>query len=375
MIACTHNEGCPVIIGDLLISDSVKPQSFTLPALSDNVMDYLAPDTSHYPILLSQKVYLIKPNICAAFAGKGMAIKLFLEDLKRFCSYYEVVTQDHIKNFLEGYDQTELPSKDLSFIILVSELKNGSTDVGQFTRGTGVTGKFYNFGQFTALGSGAEAFALEIQEVGTLTSQLTPGTVDYAIQINTILISKILSKERSMLSTINKHWGAGFQLVYLNNGVFCRLDEVTYIINQGQIDEKGEFGIPIPAIVLRYKYHGEILVITAIAPDKGETETTDTQIITRYKSFQVTQFIVAPVDHRGDIDISQFGVDTSFTSVKNAMGYILETETGKYLPASFHIGKDLQVEYTHLTSVTITMQRELNDILQETVKANFSAND
>lgn len=374
MIACTNNLGAPVLIGDLLISDTQKPDSFILPTLSDNVIGFLNPATSRYPILLSQKIYILKPNVCVAFAGSVAAIKLFLEDLKRLCAYHETITSEHINSFLDGYDHSELPKEDLSFIILVSGVHGGELGVVQFTRGDGITGNFDNFGKVTALGSGGEAFITEVSEAGRLNSKFEPGSVAYAIQINTILISKILSKERASLNTVSKHWGAGFQVIYLNTAddTFNKVDDITYIINHGHMDEKGEFGVPIPTIVLRYKYHDDILVITAIAADYGEREVNSEKIIVRYRSFGVTQFVVAPIDLNHDVDLSQFSTDTSFISFKNAMGYILKTKTGKYLPASFVIGPEITVDYKHRTSLTITMFKQVNDSLQESVRNNFA---
>ena len=78
-----------------------------------------------------------------------------------------------------------------------------------------------------------------------------------------------------------------------------------------------------------------------------------------------------PINHTDETDFKQLGVDTSFVSYQNAMGYILETPTGLYMPASFNTGQELVVDYTHLSTVTITMGREINDKLVREAKKVF----
>jgi hypothetical protein len=53
------------------------------------------------------------------------------------------------------------------------------------------------------------------------------------------------------------------------------------------------------------------------------------------------------------------------------MGYILETESGHYEPASYNIGGEIEVLYKHLDSLTITMMRKINDDLVAEAKEVF----
>lgn len=298
MIACTHNHGTPIIISDLLISDAKRVDNLILPSVSDNIMDYLKAENEYHPVYLSQKIYLLKPNVCIAFAGISFYIKQFLEDISMHCNRFPEVQPEHINTFLKEYDQSEFPEDAVCFLLFVAGMHDGKFGIAQFTRGNGMTFESHDFGKVVAIGSGAMDFLKEVAEAGTLTSQLTPGTIEYAIQINSILIGKILAKERATLHTVNKHWGAGFEQVYFYNGQFNRIDDICYILNQGNLDEHGEIDVPIPAVILYYKYKGNILTITGIAPHNGETEVTDAAIIVRYKSFNITQFIVAPLNYK-----------------------------------------------------------------------------
>src|SRR5215471_9322973 len=97
--------------------------------------------------------------------------------------------------------------------------------------------------------------------------------------MHTIMVSKILSRERATLHTVRKHWGAGFEIVYWTGQKFAKVDDIVYLLNNGIITENGNFDIPVPTLILRYKYHGEILSITCIYSTKGQTQTTESEYI------------------------------------------------------------------------------------------------
>jgi len=81
MIACTINNGYPIILSDLLLSSRDKPANFSSPTIVDNLMDYLPENRSHYPFRLKQKISIISDNLCFAFSGLEYAARDFLEDL------------------------------------------------------------------------------------------------------------------------------------------------------------------------------------------------------------------------------------------------------------------------------------------------------
>jgi hypothetical protein len=161
-------------------------------------------------------------------------------------------------------------------------------------------------------------------------------------------------------------------MVYFNNYQFNKLDNICYIINQGVFDENGDVAeVPVPGIVLHYKYHEEVLVITAFKAYSGETETTDSTYIIRSKDFGITQFIVTPLNYNEEEGLAKIEKNPSFKSLYNAMGYIFETKTGHYLPASFNTGPELEVNYTHPDVLSIKIFKEINDILIAEAKKVF----
>jgi ATP-dependent protease HslVU (ClpYQ) peptidase subunit len=363
MIACTMNVAAPVIIGDLLISDSVKPNKFIIPVLTEDVLQYLSSVSEFHPIRLDQKVYIIKSNVCIAFAGKVYYIKRFLEDISIFCKANTSMNAEKIEEFLDENKHDD-SWKHFSFLILVVDKEDNHLRVGRFMHGDWVRVESDVFGEVFASGSGSIDFLKETKENVKIRSQFPPEDISYTLQVNIIMICKLLARERLSLDTVRQHWGAGFEMIYFDKDQFTKLDNITYIINQGAFDNNGDIGeVPVPGIILHYKYHGEILVITVIKPYRGETETTDTTYIIRSKEFGITQFIVVPMNYQGMENFNEFAKNPSFKSNHNAMGYIIETTTGHYLPASFNVGPELEVKYNHPGNLTITMFKDINDIL------------
>lgn len=375
MIACTMNEAAPVVIGDLLISDSIKPDQFIIPTLSEDVLQYLSTDSKLHPLKLFQKIYILKFNVCIAFAGKIFYIKRFLEDISIFCQANDVIDTIKMNSFLEQHQNSE-SWKHFSFVILVVDKEVDHLGVGRFMHGDWMRVESEIFGEVFAAGSGSLDFLKETKEKVNLRTSYLPEDISYALQVNIILLCKLLASERLTLESVKKHWGAGFEMIYFDKDHFTKLDSITYVINQGIFNDKGDITeVPVPGVILHYKYHDEVLVITVIRTHKGTTHATDTSYVINCKEFSTIQFVVTSIGYSGTEDFDQFMQNASFTSTRTAMGYIIETANGHYLPASFHIGKELEVKYDHPLGVTITMAKEINDILvkaAQTVFPNFT---
>lgn len=368
MIACTMNEAAPVVIGDLLISDHYKPEEFLIPVLTEDVLQYLSDSSEFHPIRLDQKIYIIKPNVCVAFAGSVYWIKQFLEDLTIFCNSRSTINSELLKEFLEGNKNESW--NDFSFLILVVEKKSSHFQTGRFLHGNWRTLNSQIFGEVFASGSGSLDFLKESVELGSVLSQQDSSNINYALQVNIMMISKLLTKERLNLNSLRKYWGAGFEMIYFDGNQFTKLDNITYVINFGLSSNDGEINeVPVPIVILHYKYFQNVLTITVIKPHKGETEVTDIQYIIRSKEFEIRQFIVAPFQYQEFDEIGGHSYNLSFTSNYVSMGYIIETENSHYLPTSFNVGEELEIKYDHPNTVTITMFKDINDRLTKEIKS------
>lgn len=368
MIACTLNTLTPIIIGDLLISGSLKPDQFTIPVLTDDVLQYLSSESENHPIKLNQKIYILKPNVCIAFSGTVQYIKAFLEDIFIYCNINDVMNAEMLTRYLNNYGNTEL-LKEFSCLMLIIDKQTDHFQVGIVKHGEFAEGKSENYGEVYSSGSGAEDFVRETLEDAKMISQFPSDHVNNALQANIIMISRLLAAERRNLNSVKKHWGAGFEMIYYNGEEFKKIDEITYVINYGKFDENGDIPeIPIPAIILHYKYHGELLVITVVSPQKGTTKPTEDSYLIESNDLKTKQFVVAPFSYTGSDDFEELKQTQSFVSNKVAMSYIIETQEGYYAPASFNFGSELQIRYDFPGQLTVSMFKQINDILTAQAK-------
>ena len=369
MIAMTLNRGVPIIIGDILISGNEKPPDFILPSRAEDILSYLSSDAEMHPVFLNRKIYIPKQNVCIAFAGNLSVIKSFIQDLTIFCNALDKVTATSMQNFLTGYGLTR--GHGISFLMLVAEEVNGMFETMTVTHGDWDKIISPLFGSVLSTGSGSDNFIEEVMEAAEFFSALPLEGVEIAAQANVILLCKLLSLERIGLKNVKRFWGAGFEMIYLVRGGFKHFDNITYVINHARFDGNGDIEIPIPEIIMHYRYIGEKLIITAIHPLKGETEIDGDAIIIRYKEFTERPFIAEPIYCSGISDDGNSLIDPSFSSERVAMGYVIETRTGDFLPASFNAGPELVVKYEYPDLLVITMHKELNDRLAREAKKVF----
>jgi hypothetical protein len=370
MISYTVNKGVPVITGDILLSSPDKQKEFSIPAFSEDILQYLSPDQDFHPIAIKQKLYIVAPNICIAFSGNVYYFKKFLEDIFLFCKIHKTVTIDKLEPFLQEYKDNEA-IQEYSVLILMIEKIGFEIQVSTATHGQWLKRNTPVFGEIMASGSGANSYIEEAMIEASTFSKLQYSPSEYAIQMNAIMICRLLTRERANLHTLMQHWGAGFELVYFNDGRFSKLDDITYVINQAHFNEHGEIEVPVPVIVLHYKYYGEVLVITAIKPSRGTTQTTEDTYIIQSKDLVVRSFVVTPIYYPEDYNPENLIKDNAFTSRMNALGYILKGKNESWIPASFNIGSELIIQYNPDTGLSIIMLKDINDTLIREARKNY----
>lgn len=364
------SNAAPVLIGDLLISASIKPDRFVVPVLTEDVLQYLSNDSEFHPIRLDQKTYILKANVCIAFSGLVFYIKQFLEDITIFCRSHENVNAEIINDFLTQNQNNAW--QHFAFVILVVDKEGDHYSVGRFLHGDWSVVESEIFGEVFTSGSGSIDFLKEIKQDAKFLTQFKLEEINYTLQAYIIMISKLLAGERLTLDTVRRHWGAGFEMIYFDKDHFTKLDNITYIVNQGMFNNNGEIGqVPVPGIILHYKYHGEVLVITVIRPHQGNTTASETEYIISCNDFGIMQFVVTPMNYHGSEDFEHFAQNPSFSNTRIAMGYIIETPKGHYLPASFNTGPEIQINYNHPNNVTITMVKGINDKLTSEANSVF----
>ena len=390
LIASTLNHKMPILLSDLLWSSKEVPKEIRLPTNSFDLTPYLNTESEEKPVKLGQKMYFINNNVCIIFAGLSNEILVFLKVIKDTFKDYKQITIKDIHSFLKSY-KNEINFKESAFFIThIKNLKTNSIKVSQFyypsetnevdietfnvKEGYWNIMKESNFETTSACGNGTEGFLKMIKQKVLFDTRYAKGDFMRAIQANTILISKLLTLERVNLYTIKQNWGGGFELAFYNGTKFEKIDKIAYVINHCQFDEVGNIGLPIPMLIMYYKYMNDILYITALEVFKYIIEETETFInfASHVGEFKTTIFEVEGIDMM-NIDEYELPLDFSFNCNKISIGYHINTaENDIYNPAFFNLGDGVQISFKQQHSVKISLLRTFNDDIKNISKKAFS---
>lgn len=361
MVACIINDSAPILVGDLLISNLNKPTTFSIPSTGEDVVKFLPDVSQYYPEGFYQKLYIPKPNVCIAFSGKVFYIKQFIEDISIFCKANEVITAGKMQAFLEGFRETDI-SEHFSLVMLVAEIKDNELEIGRVNFGKWIKDKTSFLGEIYASGSGAEDFLKEVLKELRVESNFKSSSIDYVLQTNTLMICNLLTQERLTLNTIKNFWGAGFEMIYWDKNRFTKMENITYIINLGKAVDGKIIDVPVPEVILNYRYYEDLLVITSIKLLDGKIRENGSFYIFSSKPFQVKQYVVPPIGYKGNVDSERIKKEVPFKSYTNGMGYLIETSPiSYYTPVCFNSGQEIEVDFTNPELFTMKVAKSLND--------------
>lgn len=362
MIASLHLNNVPIIVGDLLISDSIRPKEMILPTFSEDVLQYLSPASRRHPVKFNQKIYILKSNVCIAFAGSVFHFKSLLEDVRLFCKYHDIVTSQMMNDFLEGrHDETWT---EFDCIIYVADKVENEYYLGVFKHGNWFKLETLLYGDVWSTGSGAADFLTTTSEAGTYSVIAPENPLAAAVKSIAMKICQILSEERITLKNVKKHWGAGFELVYFAGGQFRKLDNITYIINYSKLDHNNNGLIPLPAAVMNYKYHDDTLIITVVKPDEINIELENDTYHLRTTNIKCNQFYVVPIDSKQEVLTNEVYSDLNFKSFNKVLGYIIHQNEEIKIPTIFQEGEDFKIELDISAGLEISFKREITDVLR-----------
>jgi hypothetical protein len=265
LIARTLCEGHPMLIGDILITSDTKSKELEIPTFLTGVEEFLPDHQSGFPVLLREKIYVINDLLCVALGGNMHDMRRFLEDLVNFFKYYPT-TVDNLERFLSSYDLSSFSS--IAYFIIIA-LENGETAVFKeymYPDPWPNTETPY-FGKVYAIGSGRVDFFEQLHVLYELSNVGDGGLYNKALSLNFITLVQLLASERLTLRTIQKRWGAGFEVITFENNKFSKIDDLTYLIFKEVIDKEGNISGG-PFLAIHYKYYDDILAITSFGLTK-----------------------------------------------------------------------------------------------------------
>lgn len=390
LIASTLNHKMPFLISDLLWSSKPSNTNVRFPT---NVLDpspHLPANQENKPIKLGQKMYFIKNNVCIVFAGDSNEILTFLIVIKSTFQNCNKVSKNDIHQFLNIYNLEQNYKESAFFITHIENLSNGSINVSQFYYPSetnivdptefniqeGSWNIMYDpiYEEVSACGGGAEGFLNIIKQFGIFHTRFENGDFMQALQANTILISKLLTLERVSLYTLRENWGGGFEIAYYNGEKFEKINEIAYVINHSQFDISGDIGLPIPMLIMYYKYIDDILYIVALEVKRYSVKETEMYFtfISLAGEFHTTLYEVEGIDLE-NIEDYKLPSDFSFSTNKISMGYSLITiENSIYNPAFFNGGSEVSINFKQGEKIEVVINKKIVEDIKNIAKEIFS---
>jgi hypothetical protein len=258
MLSYTSNYEFPVLVGDILITSVNKDENLSIPTHLDGLKNVL----QDYQLLsnpsdLRQKIYIVNDRLCVALGGRLDQMCSFLNALM---SYFKeaFISEFELDEFLNNYDRDKLDH--LAALILLIDIKEDNIHFIKKIWGDWQKETHNEFERIFAIGTGASEYLQ--------TAKQYKGGVGHtnffnkSIAQNLDLLSKFLVFESATAETILNRWGAGFEVIYLFNQKFKKLDDYTFVLFSGTFNMDSGLDCH-PTSVFKYKYHDELLLIRA----------------------------------------------------------------------------------------------------------------
>jgi hypothetical protein len=288
LIALTVSGRVPMIIGDVLTTWSERGKNVEIPTFLGPIEHKLGVEQRNIPYSLKQKVYVIKDLISIALAGNVYQMTLFLKDLKDYFRFYEPTVANYEK-FIQSYDLGNI--SNCSILVCLLESIN---DTAQFS--------YYRYGQWYIAENSPENYSIA---TGTGTAKfldtflnlnLKPSEPPHVASYLTML-SVLLTEERFTLNSIMEAWGAGYEIIWVQDKKFQKIDNLTIVIWDCNFNEDGTDLRCAPVLIFHYKYHEEILIINT------------------FNGSEIARYGVLPLDRKKeDIDLDRIPGNVDFVS-------------------------------------------------------------
>lgn len=257
LIAGFFDGRCPIIMGDLLVSDTDKSErKFVFPTVGKVTKKHLSKG-KYSPSRLCQKVNLISPKLAICCANKIIYANCFINEIIKANAHnnpsYELLLD--IYNDIGGQG-------NLSIIGLYRD----GTEMRIFDfESWPVDPPNSEFKYFKAAGSG---YGTLIDTAPNLRMKITsgkPNKLEKGIAISLQIITSLLSKEIIDPLSLLELFGVGYEIVHPLGSDLSKFKDVTYVFWTVLEEKEGNWRmLPFPFLAFNYSYQGDILIIRSV---------------------------------------------------------------------------------------------------------------
>ena len=262
VIASFVVNGCPVIIGDLLISGLEDPdRSVHLPTVG-NIKSIFSEGCEYVPTGLLQKVVIIDENLVIAWAGSVVGAKTALSEIKLAHSKKRF-TPDSLWEFIQEMEK----DSDYDEIALICMIGDG-VKIERF----GLRATYLTLGSFEEIfvaGSGSERFLRHLNQLDNNQNLNNLGQTAAAISVamnvfGFLLFDEMAPPSEHGLHSLLEYFGSGYEIATFIERKITKIDDIIFTFWLAEIVEEGAMLRLPPLRMFKYYYIDDCLYLYAV---------------------------------------------------------------------------------------------------------------
>lgn len=257
LIAGFFKDECPILMGDLLVSDDDKSdREFVFPTVGSVSKRDLS-NGEYSPSKLSQKVILLSPKLAICWAGTKIYATAFIKEVIKANSHqapsYESLGK--VYNDIGGYG-------NISIIGLYRDgIEMRIFDFNAYT----IESTDKGFKYCKTAGTGYAALLKIMSELETEVTRGTLNKLKKGIASSMAVTSSLLSQEVLTFSSLKDLFGAGYEFVHPLGSNLAKFKDLTYIFWQVKEENQGSWKLlHYPFLASNYSYYKDFLVIRTV---------------------------------------------------------------------------------------------------------------
>ncbi|BBO73423.1 hypothetical protein DSCW_08400 [Desulfosarcina widdelii] len=264
LITGFFRDGCPILMGDLLVSDNATAdKEFLFPTVG-RVSKKDISKGEYSPSHLCQKAIQLSPKLAICWANKKIYASSFIKEIIRSNAHidpsYDLLMQ--IYSDLCGQN-------DLSIIGI---LRNG-TEMQLFDfESWPVDFPDPGFQYFKAAGSGYATLLESIPQMGRWAPSRNLNKLEIGISTAIQFSTALLSYEIISQLPIESLFGVGYEIVHPLGANLSKFSDLTYVFWTALEDQPQKWMIiPFPFLIFNYSYFRDLFIIRSARASQAKT--------------------------------------------------------------------------------------------------------
>ncbi len=257
LIAGFFDGRCPIIMGDLLVSDTDKSDKiFVFPTVGKVTKKNLSKG-KYSPSRLCQKVILVSPKLAICYANKIIYANCFINEIIKANAHnnpsYELLLD--IYNDIGGQGNLSIIGLYRDGIEMrIFDFESWPVDFPNS-----------EFNYFKAAGSGYGTLLDTAPKLKMKITSGKPSKLEKGIAISLQIITSLLSKEIIDPLSLMELFGVGYEIVHPLGSDLSKFEDLTYVFWTVLEEKEGNWRmLPFPFLAFNYSYQRDILIIRSV---------------------------------------------------------------------------------------------------------------